>query len=44
MSKDFSEILDQTFKRQIGNANAYSAHVQEAMSYDKLVLRNIRLS
>jgi hypothetical protein len=36
MSKDFSEILEQTFKRKIGNANAYSAHIQEAMRYDKL--------
>ncbi len=36
MSKQYSEIPVQTSQRKISNANAYSAHVQEAMRYDKL--------
>lgn len=36
MSKQFSEIHEQTPQRRLGNATAYSARVQEAMRYDKL--------
>jgi hypothetical protein len=36
MSKESSEILEQTYKWKIGSASAYSALVQEAMRYDKL--------
>lgn len=36
MSKQFSETNEQAYERRVGNANAYSAHVQEAMRYDRL--------
>src|SRR5512138_2472725 len=36
MSKQFSETNEQTYRRRVGNANAYSARVQEAMRYNKL--------
>lgn len=36
MSKQFSETNEQAYERRVGNANAYSAHVQEAMRYNKL--------
>ena len=36
MSKQIVEIHEQSSKRKIGNASAYSAHIQEAMRYDKL--------
>ena len=36
MSKQFSEANVQTSQRSIGSASAYSAHIQEAMRYDKL--------
>jgi hypothetical protein len=36
MSKQIFEINGQSSKRRIGNASAYSAHIQEAMRYDRL--------
>ena len=36
MSKQFAETNEQPSQRRIGNASAYSAHIQEAMRYDKL--------
>lgn len=36
MSEPFSEISPPPPQRRWGNASAYSAHIQEAMRYDKL--------
>jgi rhamnogalacturonyl hydrolase YesR len=36
MSKQFTETNEQPSQRRISNASAYSAHIQEAMRYDKL--------
>jgi hypothetical protein len=36
MSEQFSEGSEQPSQRSMGNASAYSAHIQEAMRYDKL--------
>ena len=36
MNKPFFEIHTQSPKRRIGDASTYSAHIQEAMRYDKL--------
>jgi hypothetical protein len=36
MSKQFTGTNEQTSQRRIGSANAYSAHIQEAMRYNRL--------
>jgi hypothetical protein len=36
MPKQIIGINEQSSKRKIGEASAYSAHIQEAMRYDKL--------
>ena len=36
MSKQIFEINEQSSRRRIGRASTYSAHIQEAMRYDKL--------
>lgn len=36
MSEPFSEISVHPPQRRFGSASAYSAHIQEAMRYDKL--------
>lgn len=36
MNKKSSEINEKPAQRQVGNASAYSAHIQEVMRYDKL--------
>jgi hypothetical protein len=36
MNKQPSEINEKPAQRQVGNASAYSAHIQEVMRYDKL--------
>jgi|SRR5437667_6794769 hypothetical protein len=36
MSKQIVEIHELSSKRRIGDASAYSAHIQEAMRYDRL--------
>lgn len=36
MHKQIIGINEQSSKRKIGEASAYSAHIQEAMRYDKL--------
>ena len=43
MSKQIVEIHERSSKRKIGNASAYSAHIQEAMRYDKLPSSNYAL-
>lgn len=36
MGMQFPEIKEQTAPRRIGEASVYSAHIQEAMRYNKL--------
>jgi hypothetical protein len=36
MTEQLSEIPEQPFQRNMSSASAYSAHIQEAMRYDKL--------
>lgn len=36
MQKQFSETNEQPSPRRVSHASAYSAHLQEAMRYDKL--------
>jgi len=43
MSKQIFEINGQSSRRSIGNASSYSAHIQEAMRYDKLPSANYSL-
>ncbi|HTK11771.1 MAG TPA: hypothetical protein VL485_31655 [Ktedonobacteraceae bacterium] len=43
MEMQFSETKEQTFQRRISDASVYSAHVQEAMRYDKLSSANYAL-
>jgi hypothetical protein len=43
MSKQIYEVHEQSSKRRIGDGSAYSAHIQEAMRYDKLPSANYAL-
>ena len=43
MSQQIFEINGRSSKRRIGNASTYSAHIQEAMRYDKLPSANYSL-
>jgi hypothetical protein len=43
MSKQFSETSLSSAKQRIGDASVYSAHIQEAMRYDKLPSANYSL-
>jgi len=36
MSESFTEISEQAARRNMSRASAYSAHIQEAMRYDRL--------
>ncbi|HTK11566.1 MAG TPA: hypothetical protein VL485_30620 [Ktedonobacteraceae bacterium] len=43
MSTQFSETREQVFQRKFGDASIYSAHVQEAMRFNKLSSANYAL-